>query len=112
MTISCFSPDYDDKSAATAAPEKQRRNSEGTVNDVMLGNKSVIGRLFNGSGAFDHILEAIFLYLVGPFSIPCLSYLILIEHSSTRKRTIISAHTRGWFNSKFEFAFLPLALWS
>ena len=56
--------DYDDKSADAAAPEKQRRNSEGTTNDVMLGNKSVIGRLFNGFGAFDHILEAIFLYLV------------------------------------------------
>ena len=57
-------PDYDDKSAEATAPEKQRRNSEGTVNDVMLGNKSVIGRLFNGFGAFDHILEAIFLFLV------------------------------------------------
>ena len=56
--------DYDDKSAETAAPEKQRRNSEGTTNDVMLGNKSVIGKLFNGFGAFDHILEAIFLFLV------------------------------------------------
>ena len=61
--------DYDDKSAEAAAPEKQRRNSEGTTNDVMLGNKSVIGRLFNGFGAFDHILEAIFLYLVRTCSI-------------------------------------------
>ena len=63
FNVNIFS-DYDDKSAEAAAPEKQRRNSEGTTNDVMLGNKSVIGRLFNGFGAFDHILEAIFLYLV------------------------------------------------
>ena len=64
-------PDLGTKSETTEVPPDDKGQIKDTpediVQDVMVGNKSVIGRLFNGFGAFDHILEAIFLYL-GPYS--------------------------------------------